>query len=72
VHRSTCVVTSTAAPQALDAVHKVGWRAVKGNGEQRERALPHTCVIFSLLALGLSGASVSSTGCSSGATRSSL
>uniref|UniRef100_A0A0A9HE79 Uncharacterized protein n=1 Tax=Arundo donax TaxID=35708 RepID=A0A0A9HE79_ARUDO len=29
-------------------------------------------VIFSLLALGLSGASVSSTGCSSGATRSSL
>ena len=31
-----------------------------------------TCVIFSLLALGLSGASVSKTGCSSGATRSSL
>ncbi len=31
-----------------------------------------TCVIFSLLALGLRGASVSRTGCSSGATRSSL
>jgi hypothetical protein len=30
------------------------------------------CVIFSLLALGLSGASVNRTGCSSGATRSSL
>ena len=30
------------------------------------------CVIFSLLALGLSGASVRRTGCSSGATRSSL
>jgi hypothetical protein len=29
------------------------------------------CVIFSLLALGLSGASVNRTGCSSGATRSS-
>ena len=31
-----------------------------------------TWVIFSRLALGLSGASVSSVGCSSGATRSSL
>ena len=31
-----------------------------------------TCVIFSLLALGLRGASVRRTGCSSGATRSSL
>ena len=31
-----------------------------------------TCVIFSLLAFGLRGASVSRTGCSSGATRSSL
>ena len=30
------------------------------------------CVIFSRLALGLSGASVRRTGCSSGATRSSL
>merc|ERR1719225_992783 len=30
------------------------------------------CVIFSLLALGFNGASVSNTGCSSGATRSSL
>eukprot|EP00408_Alexandrium_pacificum_P024824 CAMPEP_0171193614 /NCGR_PEP_ID=MMETSP0790-20130122/20470_1 /TAXON_ID=2925 /ORGANISM="Alexandrium catenella, Strain OF101" /LENGTH=32 /DNA_ID= /DNA_START= /DNA_END= /DNA_ORIENTATION= len=30
------------------------------------------CVIRSLLALGFSGASVSSTGCSSGATRNSL
>ncbi|KAA8592886.1 hypothetical protein FQN60_018341 [Etheostoma spectabile] len=32
----------------------------------------HTWVIFSLLALGLSGASVNRTGCSSGATRSSF
>ena len=31
-----------------------------------------TWVIFSLLAFGLRGASVSKTGCSSGATRSSL
>ena len=31
-----------------------------------------TCVIFSLLAFGFNGASVSRTGCSSGATRSSL
>uniref|UniRef100_A0A915AY54 Uncharacterized protein n=1 Tax=Parascaris univalens TaxID=6257 RepID=A0A915AY54_PARUN len=30
------------------------------------------CVIFSLFAFGLSGGSVSSTGCSSGATRNSL
>ena len=30
------------------------------------------CVIFSRLAFGLSGASVRRTGCSSGATRSSL
>jgi hypothetical protein len=37
-------------------------------------ALPQNmiCVIFSLLALGFNGASVSRTGCSSGATRSSL
>ena len=32
----------------------------------------YTCVIFSRFALGFRGASVSSTGCSSGATRSSL
>ena len=32
----------------------------------------HTCVIFSRLALGFNGASVKRTGCSSGATRSSL
>lgn len=32
----------------------------------------YTCVIFSLLAFGFNGASVNRTGCSSGATRSSL
>ena len=34
--------------------------------------ISNTCVIFSRLALGLSGASVKRTGCSSGTTRSSL